>query len=194
MVRERRKEPKEKKVKIVEELKDKFQQSQIVILTDYQGPLKTNGLKVKDMNMLRRKIRDNNGEFKVVKNTLTQLALKECGYEELDSYLIQATGIVFGYDDPVSPTKALLEFAKEHRTSKDSEGLPLIKVGIIKGRVIDASQIKEIANLPPRNELVAKLLGGMKWPISGFVNCMTATIRNWVYLLEAIRKKQAQES
>ncbi|WP_238134216.1 50S ribosomal protein L10 [Calderihabitans maritimus] len=165
------------KEKVVQELKEKLSQSSAAVLTDYRG------LNVAEMTDLRAKLREAGVEFKVVKNTLTWLAAKDVGLEELEPYLEGPTAIAFSYEDPVSPAKILSNFAKEHDNLE-------IKAGILEGKVIDLQKIKALADLPSREELLAKTVGGFQAPLYGLVNVLQGTIRNLVYVLEAIRQQK----
>ncbi|MDK2821751.1 MAG: large subunit ribosomal protein [Clostridia bacterium] len=169
----------EAKAQIVAELKNKLDKSIVSILTDYRG------LDVAEMTKLRRKLREAGVEFKVVKNTLTKRAAHELGFEELDSYLEGPTAIAFSETDPVAPAKILNEVTRDNKTFK-------IKAGILEGNFIDTDKIKALADLPSREELLAKLAGGFQAPISGLVNVLAGNLRNLVYVLEAIRKKKEE--
>lgn len=165
------------KVAVVEEVKEKLQRGQCVVLTDYRG------LDVKEITELRRRLREVGVEFKVLKNTLTLIAAKECGLDELEPYLEGPTAVAFGYDDPVVGAKVISDFAKEHA---DLE----VKGGVLNGRVIDVEAVKSLADLPSREQLIAQVLRGLQSPISGLANVLQGVPRNFVYVLEAIRKQK----
>lgn len=171
--------PKPEKVAVVEELKDKLSRSQGVILTDYRG------LDVAQITELRRRLREAGVEYKVVKNTLTLLAARQVDLADLEQYLTGPTAIAFGYDDPVTPAKILNGFAREH---DDLE----IKAGVLQGAIIDVDQVKALAELPSREELLAQVCRAMQGPIAGVVNVLQGTIRNLVYALDAIRRKKEE--
>ncbi|HBT20978.1 MAG TPA: 50S ribosomal protein L10 [Peptococcaceae bacterium] len=171
----------EEKEAVVSQIKEKLGAAQVAILTDYRG------LTVAEMNELRKKCRENNVEFRVVKNTLTWLAAKSLGLEELQDYLKGPTAIAFGLEDPVIPAKIISEFSKDH---DDLE----IKGGILEGKVIPIEKIKELAELPPKDQLLAKLAGAMNSPMAMLLNVLNAPIRDFVYALEALRKKKEAEA
>ncbi|MDI6602450.1 MAG: 50S ribosomal protein L10 [Thermoanaerobacteraceae bacterium] len=163
----------EQKSQIVEDLKNDFQKAQSVILTDYRG------LTVEDEAALRKKFREAGAKYEVIKNTLAGLAAKEVGLEGLDSFLAGPTAAAFGYDDPVLPAKILAGYAKDHEQIK-------IKGGIVNGRVIGIDEVKALAELPPREELIAKMLGSMQAPISGLAGSLSGIIRKLLYALNAV--------
>ncbi|WP_069651090.1 50S ribosomal protein L10 [Caloranaerobacter ferrireducens] len=167
----------EQKKQIVQEIKDKIDRAQAVVLVDYRG------LNVEEVNELRKKYREAGVEYKVYKNTLMRFAFKDAGLEEFNNYLTGPNAIAFSYDDPVSAAKVTSEFAKEHDKLE-------IKAGVVDGEVIDVNRVKELANLPSREVLIAQVLGGLNGPITGFANVLQGTIRKLVYALNAIKEKQ----
>ncbi|MDN5348205.1 MAG: large subunit ribosomal protein [Clostridia bacterium] len=168
---------KEAKIQIVNELKDHLEKSVAVVLTDYRG------LKVAEMTQLRRKLREAGAHYKVVKNTLMRRAAEELGLQELNPYLEGPTAIAYSFQDPVSPAKILTEFA---RNNKNLE----LKAGVLEGKVIDLKGLQSLAELPSREELLAKVLGGMRAPLYNLVGILAALPRNLVYVLDAIRKQK----
>ena len=159
------------------ELKDKFNRAQAVILTDYRG------LTVAEITELRRKLREANLEYRVAKNTLTRLAASEILGEQLDPYLVGPTAMAFAYEDPVAPAKLLTEFTKTYKTLK-------LKGGVLDGKVIDADGVKELAELPPYEVLIAQLLGVLVGPIRGLATVLGGPHRNLVYALNSIREEK----
>lgn len=168
---------KEAKVKAVEELKDKFDRSSAVILTDYRG------LNVADITELRRKLKEQGIEYKVAKNTLTRIAIKDFDYD-LDEFLEGPTAMAFSYEDPVAPAKALTDFAKIHKELE-------IKAGVVEGKVVSKDVISELAKMPPKEQLLASAVGAIQSPLYGIVGVMQGTLRNVVYTLQAIQDKKA---
>jgi len=171
----------QEKEAIVDGLREKFQNSQVIILTDYMG------LDVAAMNKLRAKMRAAESEFQVVKNTLTKRVAREMGLEGLDPYLQGPTALASSSKDPAAPAKVLKEITKEHKELE-------IKAGVLEGRVVDVTAIKALADLPSREVLLAQVVGGMQAPLSGFVGALQGLLRNFVYALEAIRKQKAGEN
>ena len=163
----------------VAELTGKLGQIKGAVLINYRG------LTVAQDTKLRRKFREAGVEYRVVKNTLTRIAAKEVGITGMDSYLEGPTAMAFSSADPVAPAKIITEFIKEMKLQNIE-----IKAGLVEGKVIDANGVKALANLPPREVLIAQVLAGFQAPIAGFVNVLQGTIRNAVYVLEAIRKQK----
>ena len=165
----------------VAELKDLLSSSKRAVLVDYCG------LTVAEDTELRSKMREAGVKYMVAKNTFIRIAAKEAGIEGLDAYLEHNTAVAFSAEDPVAPAKILNDFSKDHKALE-------IKAGILDGKVIALDEVKALAELPSREELLAKLVGSMQAPISGLVNVLQGTIRNFVYTLEAVRQKKEQES
>ena len=153
----------EKKAQIVAEIKKKLAESSSAILVDYRG------LTVEEVTELRREFRNNGVDYKVYKNTLTELAAKDLGLDELIPYLKGPTAIAFGIKDPVAPAKILTEHMKKLKKME-------FKVGVVDGKVIDVDGVKALADLPSREELIAKMLGSMNAPISGLVHVLGGTL------------------
>lgn len=182
------KEIRPEKLEAVKEIKQKFQKAKIAIFTEYQGG---KGLPVKETQKLRRKIREGKGEFKVMKNTLAQKALKELKLEDLSSYFTKATAVAFGYEDPAATAKAVFEFAKEHKNAPSDPGLPAIKGAWMEPHaILSASQVQFLATLPPKPVLQAQLLGTMNAPITGLVTVLSGVTRGLVTVLDGIRKQK----
>ena len=165
------------KVAKVAEIKELLTNSKCAILVDFCG------LTVAQDTDLRRKMREAGVHYGVVKNTLLRIAAQEAGIEGLEPSLEKNTAIAVAPEDPVAVAKIICEFAKENKELK-------VKVGVLDGKVIDAEAIKALASLPPKEVLVAKMLGSMNAPITGFVNVLQGTIRKVVYALDAIREQK----
>jgi len=168
---------KEAKVKAVEEIRDKFGRCRAAILTDFRG------LSVAEVTELRRKLKEQGIEFKVVKNTLTKIAIKDFDFD-LDEYLEGPTAIAFSYEDPVAPAKILTDFAKTYKQLE-------IKAGVVEGKVADRNLIGELAKMPPKEQLLANVVGALQSPLYGIVGVLQGTIRDFVYTLQAIQDKKA---
>ena len=173
-----------KKEAVVAEIKGWLTNSKGVVLTSY------NKLNVATDTQLRRELRAAGVQYKVVKNTMLRIAAKQAGIEGLDSHLEGTTAMAFA-DDAVAPAKVICDFIKKNKL--EDKGILTIKVGMVEGKVIDANGVKALANLPSREELVAKLLGSMNAPIANFVGVLSAVIRNFVGVVDAIREKKEKE-
>ncbi|SHK50767.1 LSU ribosomal protein L10P [Hathewaya proteolytica DSM 3090] len=149
----------------VQEIKEKLEKSQAIILADYQG------LTVEEDTELRKQLREAGIEYKVYKNTLSMLALKEIGVEGLNEFLTGPMAMAISYDDPTAPARILNDFAKGHKKLE-------LKAGLVQGQIYDLEKVKALATIPSREVLLAKLLGSFKAPMS-----------NLAYLLNAIKEK-----
>lgn len=164
---------------MVAEMKEKLSASKGAVLTEYRG------LNVALDTKLRRKLREAGVEYRVVKNTMTRVAAREIGLDELAQYLEGPTAIAMSTTDPVAPAKVISDFVKENKLKTLS-----VKAGLVEGKIIDAEGVKALASLPPREVLLAQVLAGMQSPIAGLVNVLQGSIRNLVYTLEAVRKQK----
>jgi large subunit ribosomal protein L10 len=156
-----------KQVKVLE-IKEKLQKAQGVIFSKYQG------LTVEEDTELRKKLREAGVEYKVYKNSLTVIAAKELGLDGIESHLVGPLSVALGYEDPTAPARILNEFAKTHKKLE-------LRAGIVQGEIFDAEKVAKLASIPPKNILIAKLLGSFKAPLS-----------NFAYLLNSI--KESKES
>ncbi len=172
---------KEEKKQAVQELKEKLEKSRVLILTNYRG------LKVDEINELRNQLQEQGIEYKVVKNTLTRIATTEAGKDELNSYLEGPVAIAFSEDDPVVPSKVLTNYAKKNNNLE-------IKGGMLAGNIIDVAKIKDIAELPPRDVLLGKVVGGMQAPVYGMAYAMQGLLLKTVYALKAISEQKEEAS
>ena len=175
-----------KKETVVDEIKGWLTSAKGVVLTSYRG------LDVATDTQLRRELRAAGVQYKVVKNTMLRIAAKKAGIEGLDSHLEGTTAMAFSAEDAVAPAKVISEFIKKNKL--EDKGILTIKVGMVEGKVIDVAGVKALANLPSREELVAKLLGSMNAPIANFVGVLSAVIRNFVGVVDAIREKKEKEA
>ena len=123
--------------------------------------------------------------MRVAKNTLTKIAADAQEINGLDSVLEGPTALVFAYDDPAQPAKILRDFARSSRILQ-------IKAGVLEGNVLTADQVADIADLPSREELVAKVVGGISSPLYGLVGVLSGPVRSLTYVLQARREQLEQ--
>jgi len=166
------------KKEVVTQLRDKIGNAVAGVFVDYRG------LTVEQDTALRNELRKNGVEYKVVKNTLTRLAIADSDYESLDPLLHGPTSMALSFTDAVAPAKILSEFAKKNAGFD-------IKAGFVNGKVINEKEVSELAELPPREVLIAKVLGGFNAPISGFANVLNANLRGLVVALNAIAEQKS---
>jgi large subunit ribosomal protein L10 len=165
------------KVAMIAELNKTLKESKGMVLVDFRG------IKVAQDTKLRRKMREAGVDYSVIKNNMASIAAKEVGIEGLDNYLKGPLAMVSSAKDPVAPAKLISEFMKENRVME-------IKGGLVEGKVINAEAVKALASLPPREVLLARLLGSMQAPITGLVTVLNGNIRNLVYALDAVRQQK----
>ncbi len=170
--------PTTKKQDTVVEIKDRFAGAGGVIVADYRG------LTVKEMRALRTALREVGAEATVYKNSLTQIALRELELPNMDELLAGPTLFVFVEEDPVAAAKAMVDFAKGRKTF-------VPKGGLVDGRVILADDVKALASLPSREELVAKLMGTMLNPLRGFMGMANAPASAFARVVQAVADQKA---
>ncbi|MEK7203026.1 MAG: 50S ribosomal protein L10 [Patescibacteria group bacterium] len=170
---------KDQKKQILKNLTDKISKAKSIIFTKFDG------LRVKDNEDLRTKLKLENSEYYVVKKTLLNLAFKDSLIKDLNiKNLPGQTAIVFSYNDEAAPAKIIYNF------KKDKEGKIEFVGGILENKFIDATQVSELAKLPSKTELYAKIIGSINAPIFGIVNVLAGNLRNFVYVLSAIKDKK----
>ena len=164
--------PTEEKREAVTDLAARINRSTIAIATDFTG------LNVNALTELRRQLRERGVEYRVVKNRIAALAATEAGVEAFREILEGATGVVFGYGDVVAAAKAVDEYVKQTRANLQ------IRNGVMDGELVSTAQISTLAALPPRDELVARLLGQMNGPITGLASVLSGPIRALAIVLQ----------
>ena len=167
----------EAKQQITEDLHDRFARSAIIVLTDYKG------LDVISINELRRKLREANIEYQVVKNTLLVRAAEDTEVAVLKDHFKGPSAIAISYDDPVAPAKVLTQFAKENDKLE-------IKVGVLNGKVLDVQAIKALATLPSREVMLAHVLSTINAVPTSFVRVLAEVPRSLLNVLTAIQDQK----
>ena len=153
----------ESKQAIVSELAEKIRRAQSGVIVKYQG------ITVEDDTVMRKKLREADVEYVVMKNALTGRACEEVGYGEIKEQLNGMNAIAISYSDPVAPAKILKEYAEKIETFE-------IRVGFLEGKVIDGGTVNELADIPTREVLLSRFLGSIQSPISGFARALQAII------------------
>jgi large subunit ribosomal protein L10 len=171
--------PTEKKEKVVKSLEGIFSKATVGVVTDYRG------LKTPEVNELRRKLKENNAEYKVVKNSLAQIAAKNTGRNYLDNSFKGPVGVAFGYGDAAKTVKIISDHL---RTSKSSLKM---QWGFMENRVVNAKELDTISKLPSREVLLARILGGIQGPMYGIVSVISAPMRQLAQVLQG-RVKQME--
>lgn len=170
-------EPRADKVAEVAELRS-ILESGTVILTDYQG------LDVKGITSVRKALREAGSGYRVVKNSLLELAAAGSPAESLTEGLVGPTAIVYTHEDPVAAAKALQDFAKGPHPIR-------VKTGMVEGHVMTAEQIGELAKIPGKQQLYGMVVGGLQSPIAGLVGTLQQLIGQAVFTLQAIADQKA---
>lgn len=168
------------KQKLIDEYNQGLAEASHAFLLSYKG------ITVPQVTELRSRVRATGGEYVVVKNTLALRAIDSKALEALKEHFVGPTAVVFG-NDPVGLAKALTEFAKD---------VPAVqfKAGMVERRAIAAEQIKDIAGLPSRNELIAKLLFLLQSPITGLARVLAAVPQSFVMVLDQVRIKKEEQA
>ena len=172
--------PRPEKVQAVADIKERIDGAQAVFLAEYAG------LSVKDQQVLRRELRANDAEFKVVKMTLARRAAGDLEIDSLDELLLGPTGIAFADGDPVGAAKVLKDFAKTHDVF-------VIKGGLLGTDFLSPEKIAELAEIEPREVLLAKIAGAMKAPMANLAGLFAALPRNTASVLQQLLEKKEQE-
>ena len=172
--------PTQAKVESVEALKERLGTAKTAVLTEYRG------LTVRQISDLRKQLKATASEYKVVKNRLARIAVKDSPLSPLAPHLKGPTGLVITAQDPVSVAKALQAFVRANPALT-------IKVGLVEGAVLEAPALKALADLPSKEALRAQMVGALQGPMSQFVSLLIAPHRELVRILQA-RSESASES
>ncbi len=167
----------EKKKQVVKEIEQKLQDASLVVFTNYRG------ITVSEMNDLRNMLRAPGVEFKVLKNTMLEFALQNTGFAEVIDHIEGPNAVLFSNEDPVTPAKSIYDFMKKTKKLE-------VKIGLVDGKMISSDQVKELAELPPREALIAQVLGTMQAPITSFVTVLDANITGLVRVLDQVREQK----
>lgn len=163
----------QEKEQVLQEYSDKLQRAQVLIWADYRGTTVTQAQE------LRRQLRPLGAEAVIVKNTLMRLALEQAGLPVPADVMAGPSAVTFVYDEVAATTKVVTSFATAN------ERVFRIKGGMAGGRIIDAGQVTTLTTLPPREVLLARVLGGIQAPVSGLVGTLAAVMRGFMTVLNA---------
>jgi len=172
----------EEKAQVVAELNEVIGQASGMYFTNFEG------MTVEQSTKLRNELRAAGLQYKVAKNTLIKRSLEAQGKltPELAESLVGQTGIAFGFDDPVAPARILKDFSEKNADK------PSLKSAYLDGAVYPGSQLKTLAALPSKKDVMASIVGSLQAPISGIAGVLGALQRDIVYVLDAIEKKRAE--
>lgn len=170
--------PTVEKIASVAEFKARLEDSQIAIATQYVG------INVENVTQLRKKLREAGCEYKVYKNNLARLALRELNLEDAAQYMDGPTAWAFS-KDPVAPAKVLKEFA-------DTSKFVTVRGGVLSGKVVTDAQVKSLADLPSREVLLGQVVGTIAAPLQNLLGVLNAVPRNLVNVLDQVRKQKEE--
>jgi large subunit ribosomal protein L10 len=176
---------KQEKAQVVSEIKEKFDKASSIYLTDFTG------LTVEQTNEFRTDLFNAKVDYRVIKNTLIKKALDAAGkdskFSDQSAKIIESlkgpTGVIFAYEDPVSPAKVIKKFFEKIQK-------PKLKVALIENVVYDNSKLNQLAALPTKPEIISSIIGSLHAPISGIVNSINAVIRDLASIVEEVAKKK----
>ncbi len=169
----------EEKKEVVSALSVRFEGVRGLVLADFTG------LSVEAATEFRRRCREADTKYLVVKNRLARLAVQATELESISEHLKGPTGIVFATGNPLEPAKIVTTFEKEH-------GRPKLRAGWIEGALVDKEQIMRLAQLPSRSELLAQAAAGIAAPLTGFVWTLSALLQGLVTALDGIAKQKEE--
>ncbi|MDD4081729.1 MAG: 50S ribosomal protein L10 [Eubacteriales bacterium] len=167
------------KVQKVSEIAERLKNAKSMVMVDYKG------ITVEEINALRGKFREAGVEYVVLKNTLVRRAMDDAGIPELDHLLVGPSAFAFGIKDEVGPAKVIAEFIEQSKSDKMT-----IKAGLVSGKVVDVDAIMALSKLPPKEVLIARMMGSLNAPVTNFVGVLSATLRSLVYAVDAVRKQK----
>lgn len=167
----------EDKKRVTEALSEELRGHDIIYLTDFTG------LDVKAITEFRARLRDEGVGYRVVKNTLMRRALEGLDLPDLSHHLEGPTALVLSESDPVAPARVIKEFAKDH------DDRPVIKIGVVERREVEPGEIRRIADLPTREELLGSIAGGLTSAAGGMVGVLNALMRDIASMIEQVGQK-----
>lgn len=174
--------PTPQKEQIISEMTEKFSKANSFFLADFSG------IDVNTINQLRKKFREANVEYRVVKNTLAKLSLKNAGIEGMEDYLAGVNAYAISYEDPSLPLKVVDGF------KKNLNGKFKLKAGYFEGDVIGPEQIGKITKLPSREQLLSQVLGTLQAPMTKLLGTLQANITNFFGVLKALEEKNKEQN
>jgi len=169
----------DEKERAVDELVKELKKARGIYLANFIG------LNVEEERKLRRKMRENSLSYKVVKNTVVRFACKKVGFDPLTEYLVGPTALCIGYDDPLLPSRILKQFSEE-------TGKLTIKASFLEGRFFDADATKKLADIPPRDALLSKLVTMISFPVANLATLLREILVSFLFVLHGIAKKKGE--
>jgi len=170
--------PSSKNISSLVDIKERVEKAQAIFLVDYAG------LTHMQLEEFRHDLAPSKGEIAILKNTLVNIALQDKKIDALDR-LKGPHAVIFAYEDPIGTAKALVAFNKKYQ-------LPIIKFGIFEGAIIEEGMVTQLSTIPPKDVLIAKLLGLLNSPITSLVYDLNFNIQKLAQLLKAIEEKKGE--
>jgi large subunit ribosomal protein L10 len=168
------------KEETVQQLQEKLAKANSIVFADYKGMTMT------QLSGLRKDLKEMSAEFMVTKNNLLKIALKESKMEVSDDILAGPIATLFSFGDEISPIKVLTKAIKDNQVGK-------VIGGVMEGEVLDQAKVNKLAQLPSKDELRAKVVGGLGAPLYGIVGVLQANLRNLVYVMDQVRIQKGGE-
>ncbi|MFA5478833.1 MAG: 50S ribosomal protein L10 [Candidatus Muiribacteriota bacterium] len=175
--------PTQIKVDQVKEISKKLEKAVTVVVAEYKG------MRVDEVTALRKKFRENNVEYFVAKNKLIEKAVESIDFPGISEFLKGTTALAISYDDPVAPVKVATEFIKE---LPEPRKFLVIKTSVLEGKILTQDEIKTLAELPSREELIARLVRAFNSPIQGVVNVLAGPLKNFVNVINAVKNQKEE--
>ena len=169
--------PTAEKIAVIEKYTEKFKEAKCIYIADYEG------IDVETVTEVRKKFREQNIEYKVLKNRLARIALDNAGISELGEQLTGANTYIIGYDDPVVAAKIIEEFNKKEEVLR-------LKTVLFEGKVLGAEEAKGIAKLPSREVLLGQFVGMLNSPMTKFAGTLQASMQKMVGVLNSLKDKK----
>lgn len=167
----------DQKTDVISALNESFSKAKFAVVADYRG------LKVTELEKLRKNLRETDAQIQIAKNTLLRLAVKGTPYEHLSDSFSGTTAITIGFNEPVGTSKAITAFASEFNAF-------IVRSASLEGSILTADDVVALSKLPGREELLAKLLGTMSAVPTGFVRVLSAIPQKLLYALTAIKEQK----
>ena len=172
--------PKLEREQMINEISQKISDIDYFFVTDYMG------LDANELNELRKKLYNAKTNYLVLKNTMGMRALKKSKIKSLSEFITGPSSIAYTNEDPVATSKVLVDFAKDHEALK-------IRGGLLKDKILDSAKIEELAALPPKEVLLAQVIGAINAPLSGLVTVLSGVTRGFVTVLNRIVEQKEEK-
>lgn len=171
---------KSQKIELLKKVKANLDGVDSVFLCNFKG------LTVEKDTELRRKIRESGSNYEVVKNTILKLAFEGSDFAQLDDHLQGNTALAYNKDDIVAIAKLIKEFAKNNEKFE-------FKAGVVQGKLVDMKDLESLADMPPKEVLIAKMMYMLNYPIQGLATALNGVLRNAVVVFDQIAKQKEQQ-